>query len=603
MRHGHAESSRDAHLGRRLAAAGSGASRGGPKALAATASGNGLARSSAGEGGSHSSVTRASTAMSPNTAAHFNSLSESLQEAAIALRRIVPLQGSSGLRAGRKSQQPKVVPPPPRLLLHPPPPGDSWSPDRGHGRDAVAFRMLGAEEPWASAPSDVQANSELSPSIPSVLLCSSLSPTHGSRGPEVVSSVVANVDGKEVAGVAGGGHADIGLAPTIQRLMHENTALREALEDANGRLSRLEDEKLRFFDEGIFDLVNSVCGQAGDGARGGDDDVVAQLKTWDLLASPKEANALSLSQSRRYEEEKRSAELSGENEELRRELAYAREVGDALEQQQQAAEDRMHSLEQEQMWLNSRLVHLGEGADAGTGSASVAAEDPGFSFPQRLKDVAPCIDNSPKLDEHGDARHLRELEEANCALRTELQDASRLHADLLAGGAAASASPSAGNPIVAASNLGRSEEDLAAYKAELASQQETQRREAEAQRWEAELREQQRLEEFKQERDQQASIISSLDDQTQALERQLRETEARALSLAEENARLQAALSSVPEGCSELADGAETETAPEVDVQADVPQAASAIAAATAPPKTEDAVVEHLDKIELEEAW
>jgi len=49
------------------------------------------------------------------------------------------------------------------------------------------------------------------------------------------------------------------LVHTLEHLVQENVALKEAFLDANKRLSRLEDEKHRFFDEGIFDLVNSVC--------------------------------------------------------------------------------------------------------------------------------------------------------------------------------------------------------------------------------------------------------------------------------------------------------------------------------------------------------
>lgn len=49
------------------------------------------------------------------------------------------------------------------------------------------------------------------------------------------------------------------LVHTLERLVQENESLKAAFLDANKRLSRLEDEKHRFFDEGIFDLVNSVC--------------------------------------------------------------------------------------------------------------------------------------------------------------------------------------------------------------------------------------------------------------------------------------------------------------------------------------------------------
>jgi len=51
------------------------------------------------------------------------------------------------------------------------------------------------------------------------------------------------------------------VAPTIDRLVHENKTLKEVVLEANRRLTRLEDEKWHFINEGVFDLVNSICGR------------------------------------------------------------------------------------------------------------------------------------------------------------------------------------------------------------------------------------------------------------------------------------------------------------------------------------------------------
>jgi len=158
---------------------------------------------------------------------------------------------------------------------------------------------------------------------------------------------------------------DNALAYTLQQLVHENATLRQAFNEASQRMAALEDEKTHFFDQGVFDLLNSVCAQTGAGhsyedllgrkqgfrnGGGGGSRNVGQL------GSPESLVELSASTAHRAEEEMRSAELSGENAELRRELIYASELGEALEQQQRRVEDRMHSLEQERAWLAERLA-------------------------------------------------------------------------------------------------------------------------------------------------------------------------------------------------------------------------------------------------------
>jgi len=186
---------------------------------------------------------------------------------------------------------------------------------------------------------------------------------------------------------------------------------------------------LHFIDEGVFDLVNSVCGQSVGGQNGGlrlngrtvvrqllpDADPCEALATMSpvpatpavamspLLLSPESAVA---SRTRRLEEERRSAELSGENEQLRRELARSSEVGEALQQQHQVAEDRMFALEHERVWLTERLGRMepGEVPDA------VAAAQPG-----------PCGCPAPSELE-AESQHLVQ-DRSRRALRVELEDA------------------------------------------------------------------------------------------------------------------------------------------------------------------------------------
>lgn len=175
--------------------------------------------------------------------------------------------------------------------------------------------------------------------------------------------------------------ASTGGAPTedavVQRLLQENASMAK-------RLARIEDEKSQFFDEGIFDLVNSVCGQSG--STGSYDDLVARFRRqWPMRPSPDASEAhspiasnlmgpilasssdisLSLGASCRNGEDQRAVELSGENAELRRELEQASRVSEALEWQQRAAEDRTHDLEEERLQLVERLRSANHGTAPG----------------------------------------------------------------------------------------------------------------------------------------------------------------------------------------------------------------------------------------------
>lgn len=364
---------------------------------------------------------------------------------------------------------------------------------------AATMSPFAEDGPWASNVVEEIQLSDCSPSFPSVLLCS---PSQFSE-PNAAALLL------EAA------NTDNALAPTLQRLIQENESLREAFSDASQRLSQLEDEKLRLLDEGVFDLVNSVCGKPtvdiGRAIAGQGMSVVAM--------SPEKAVTTEL---RRAEEETRSAQLSGENEELRQELVRTARMGEALERQQQVAEDRMHALEQEKVWLaerSARLAHDGEASpstgssavDAGTG-AGVGSLRGGLA----LRTVAPS-----------DITVASVLEDVNRALRVELADAGRRHDELVV---------RSQRDAVTAAGLEQegSKEQLRLHEVVAAAHEEATAAELERQRSE---------QTWASERTQ---VISNLGGEAEALQRKLRDSEARAQALAEENARLQAALIAQP---------------------------------------------------------
>lgn len=184
----------------------------------------------------------------------------------------------------------------------------------------------------------------------------------------------------------------------MRQLILENQALREAFGDTQKRLMQLEDERRGFMDEGIYDVVNSICGQTGSAARpqgfqlpgvsraaavmspacesgaitymlSGSADLPAipceppPMQQPFVRASSFSEQALSpgsaaLALARKSEQDLRSAALSGENEQLRWELERVTKVGEALEQQKLTAEDKAHALEQEHALLATRLCHM-----------------------------------------------------------------------------------------------------------------------------------------------------------------------------------------------------------------------------------------------------
>lgn len=423
------------------------------------------------------------------------------------------------------------------------------------------------EDHWIA--DDVPTSGRCSPDVPSFLQGSQsqLSPISGPSAAWERCAAAAAADGAD-----------------IQRLMLENATLREAFSDANRRLSELEEEKQRFFDEGIFDLVNSVCGQSG--VKGAVKPTLIDLSAGDYALAagscrqgegaeqvrpltvaaldqagapahlPPHSAALALpagldlspgfvaaAELRRRQEETRSAELRLQNEALRRELTRHSEVGEALEEQQQIAEDRMHELEQEQQWLLERISSLSAvGASPSFSKAYRAASStPSFCLNERM-----CLEGSPLsvqrsaerprsrsagIGEEGDAAR-KDLEEANRKLRVELEEAQHRHDQLLL--AAEEAEEASGAPpALTPQDSARAEEELEAAKAaaaEAAAQAEAATAALQADR--------RRVEELEEQRASKDRIIGDLDEQTQVLERRLREAEARARRLAEENARL-----------------------------------------------------------------
>jgi len=163
------------------------------------------------------------------------------------------------------------------------------------------------------------------------------------------------------------------FVPLVQRLLNDQSMLRDSFEDTKRRLRLLEG--MRYLPE-----VKRLPQSTEVGMDSADADAHSSEKPWLSLqqhdsdapvpppqmhdgqatsqaAAMSPASALTATL-RRSEEDRRSAALSGENELLRQELAEATELSEALERQQQAAEDRVRLLEQEHAWLAAQLVQL-----------------------------------------------------------------------------------------------------------------------------------------------------------------------------------------------------------------------------------------------------
>eukprot|EP00913_Durusdinium_trenchii_P033622 g31473.t1 len=160
----------------------------------------------------------------------------------------------------------------------------------------------------------------------------------------------------------------------------------------------LEDERQSFLDEGVYDVVNSICGQTGlsprengkclmgnakNSPKNGGGTVTYHIGSTDLPAehpltfcgSPVATSPMSVAQilARRSEQDLRSAELSGENEKLRRELERTTKILEVLEQQKHLAEDKMLALEQEHAKLLRRLAQAQAAGKHGTSALCMDA--------------------------------------------------------------------------------------------------------------------------------------------------------------------------------------------------------------------------------------
>eukprot|EP00929_Paragymnodinium_shiwhaense_P022432 TRINITY_DN14334_c0_g1_i1.p1 TRINITY_DN14334_c0_g1~~TRINITY_DN14334_c0_g1_i1.p1 ORF type:complete len:832 (-),score=164.19 TRINITY_DN14334_c0_g1_i1:115-2610(-) len=327
--------------------------------------------------------------------------------------------------------------------------------------------------------------------------------------------------------------------PTIQRLVLENASLQDAVNEANHRLSRLEDEKWQFYDEGVFDLVNSMCGQSGSKPqpprskpgqatasslagnaqqrkRSGSSPPTCrapQNAPLHVALSPHSADGVSPLMSlsvRRGEEEERSSKLSDENEELRRELAKVREMGQALEQQAQAAEDDMHSLEQQEAMLVQRLAMC----QASQRLLRTSEQPMETALDDVSSSLAPRVGSEAAGGTCGaehEAALRRQMEDMNRAFRTELEEEQARVREI--------------SEDARARELAQKEIQLKLDCFEASA----------AQRLREETALERQLQEFE-------ARARSLAEEN----RLLHDSEARAAQLAEENSRLQAALATAP---------------------------------------------------------
>jgi len=85
-------------------------------------------------------------------------------------------------------------------------------------------------------------------------------PARRSPPPPILGSLCSTPSAQATASGGSGSAAAAPQANPVLRLSQENEALRGALGQAMKRLSELEGEQERFLAEGVFDLVNSLCG-------------------------------------------------------------------------------------------------------------------------------------------------------------------------------------------------------------------------------------------------------------------------------------------------------------------------------------------------------
>lgn len=318
-----------------------------------------------------------------------NNSTDSLAEAATALRKIIPFASPV---IPKVKDAPSIFQPIWTPVESPVAQGSRKGVFSFKGASSLVTHDMASDDHWMPLHSEegITFSSPLLQPLRDGSVCSPVPPT--GHAVDIASTAYSP------SAVSGCYHASSTTDERMRQLILENQALREAFSDTQKRLMKLEDEKRGFMDEGIYDVVNSICGHAM-GSRpmrmnfNSRDENVAECMhsqgaiTFSLtgssdvpiiepcpnvlspsailapLALSPESAAITIA--RRNEEERRSAELSGENDELRRELARASEVGEALEQQKIAAEDRVHTLEQEHLRLREHLTQLATGICTG----------------------------------------------------------------------------------------------------------------------------------------------------------------------------------------------------------------------------------------------
>eukprot|EP00419_Tripos_fusus_P090937 CAMPEP_0172871478 /NCGR_PEP_ID=MMETSP1075-20121228/92106_1 /TAXON_ID=2916 /ORGANISM="Ceratium fusus, Strain PA161109" /LENGTH=442 /DNA_ID=CAMNT_0013721727 /DNA_START=200 /DNA_END=1525 /DNA_ORIENTATION=+ len=144
------------------------------------------------------------------------------------------------------------------------------------------------------------------------------------------------------------------LVPAIERLAVENAALKQSVAQANERLSQLEEEKQRFLDEAVYDLVNSVCGKRIARSRGSSPLCGSpELKPLSVNLSPTTRPTLAAAVLL-LEEAGGPVEFTGKRDQAQEELTPL--LPETCTDQ--AVENELHVLAREQLYLSQRWAKL-----------------------------------------------------------------------------------------------------------------------------------------------------------------------------------------------------------------------------------------------------
>ncbi|CAE8717350.1 unnamed protein product, partial [Polarella glacialis] len=183
-----------------------------------------------------------------------SSSSGSKQEAAMALRRIIPLKTAASSEGAS------------RVLASPAGRSVGKAGDRGAEvvPQGLVTHNMASDDLWTSVVADDVAT--CGDSISSLLISGALTPRGGREFNVEISSPTCSPSACSGAGFVGGAGSST-ADERMRQLILENQALREAFSDTQKRLMRLEDEKREFQDEGIYDVVNSICGKTSGTGR------------------------------------------------------------------------------------------------------------------------------------------------------------------------------------------------------------------------------------------------------------------------------------------------------------------------------------------------